>query len=276
MRAISDALTDAVHMLMRETSESAILPHYQRLSNAQIMEKGPNDVVTVADHQSEQRLSDGLSQLIPEAKIVGEEGVHQDPEHLKKLSQLCWIIDPLDGTMNFAEGKPPFGVLIALCDGGEAIAGWIYDCLTQRFCWTLKGVGAFADGERVRAKTTGNTPPVAANSLIYLADAERAAIEQHVAPHYQLADIPRCAAEQYPRLALGQNDVALFKRTLPWDHAAGALWLNEAGGKAARPDGSPYRVDETDRVALIGASNARIWADFAKRLEASSALLGGG
>jgi fructose-1,6-bisphosphatase/inositol monophosphatase family enzyme len=69
----------------------------------------------------------------------------------------------------------------------------------------------------------------------------RAALQEHIAPHYTLVDIPRCAAEQYPRLALGVNDVSIFERTLAWDHAAGVLFLNEAGGKAARFDGALSR-----------------------------------
>ena len=83
-------------------------------------------------------------------------------------------------------------------------------------------------------------------------------------------DIPRCAAEQYPRLGLGENDVSSFKRTLAWDHAAGVLWLNEAGGKAARLDGSEYRVDEHgkagDYKGLVGASSPAIWDEFVGRV----------
>ena len=90
-------------------------------------------------------------------------------------------------------------------------------------------------------------------------------MDAKLAPHYELVDIPRCAAEQYPRLALGENDVSSFKRTLAWDHAAGVLWLNEAGGKACRLDGSAYRVDEQDKPGLIGASSPAIWDRFAER-----------
>jgi len=91
---------------------------------------------------------------------------------------------------------------------------------------------------------------------------------RHIAPHYRLVDIPRCAAEQYPRLVLGDNDVSVFERTLPWDHAAGVLFLNEAGGKAARPDGSAYRVDDYDRPGLLGAASPRLWDGLAERMAA--------
>ncbi len=99
-----------------------------------------------------------------------------------------------------------------------------------------------------------------------MSPAKRAAVQAHIAPHYELVDIPRCAAEQYPRLVLGQNDVAIFERTLPWDHAAGVLFVNEAGGKAARPDGSPYRVNDHDKPGLIGAASEALWEGLAARL----------
>jgi len=62
------------------------------------------------------------------------------------------------------------------------------------------------------------------------------------------------------------NDISIFERTLAWDHAAGVLFLNEAGGKAARPDGSPYRVDEWARPGLLGAASPKLWDDMAERL----------
>ena len=62
------------------------------------------------------------------------------------------------------------------------------------------------------------------------------------------------------------NDVALFNRTYAWDHSAGTLWLNEAGGRAARWDGTSYRVDEPERSGLIGASTPAVFEDMAQRL----------
>uniref|UniRef100_UPI003CFD1989 inositol monophosphatase family protein n=1 Tax=Altererythrobacter sp. TaxID=1872480 RepID=UPI003CFD1989 len=95
----------------------------------------------------------------------------------------------------------------------------------------------------------------------------REKVTRIISPHYRTVDTPRCAAEQYPRLALGENDVSFFERMLAWDHAAGVLWLNEAGGKAARPDGSSYRVDEWDRPGLIGAASPALWDELAERLQ---------
>lgn len=256
---------------MREASERAILPRWRQLAAHEIEAKQTGgtlpDVVTIADHEAEAILSEGLARLLPDAPIVGEEACHADPGVLDRLGgALCWIVDPLDGTNNFAAGKPPFGILIALAEHGEAVAGWIYDCLSGRFCHATRGGGAFVNGERIVARETGANPPIAANSLIYLQPGRREAVRAAIEPHYTLVDIPRCAAEQYPRLVLGENDVAIFERTLPWDHAAGALFVNKAGGKVARPDGSAYRVDEWDRPGLIGAASERLWDELAARL----------
>lgn len=260
-------MTEQVRAVMTDASQRAIMPRYQSLARSEIANKAADDVVTIADHESEAILAEGLARILPEASIVGEEGVEDHPAIMERLGQgLCWIVDPLDGTNNFAAGKPPFGVLVALADGRKTVAGWIYDCLTGRFCHAWRGSGAFVDGERIAATTSGETPPVAALSTIYLAPAEREAVREHIAPHYRLVDIPRCAAEQYPRLALGENDVSLFNRTLPWDHAAGALWLNEAGGKVARLDGSKYRPDEWERTGLLGAASPKLWDELAERI----------
>lgn len=268
-----NGLTGDLHTLMRRVTESAILPRYQTLAAHEVTEKAPSgnlrDVVTIADREAEEMLGEGLSRLLPEASIVGEEACDADPAVFGRLGDpLCWIVDPIDGTNNFAEGRPPFGVMIALAEHGETVGGWIYDCLSGRLCHAERGQGAFVDGERLHARSTGETPPVAANSLIYMTPERRAAVCEAISPHYRLVDIPRCAAEQYPRLVLGENDVAIFERTLPWDHAAGVLFVNEAGGKAARPDGSAYRVTDHARAGLIGAADARVWEGMAVRLAA--------
>ncbi|MEN7536319.1 inositol monophosphatase family protein [Aurantiacibacter flavus] len=258
----------AVEELLREVTERAILPRFRNLAEGEVEDKGGNDPVTIADKQSEEMLAEGLARIVPGLAVVGEEAAHADPQVPKGLKGDCWIIDPIDGTRNFAAGKPPFGILLAMASGGEAHTGWIYDCLSGRLCVAHKGKGAFVNGERVEARATGESPPVAAISLLFMDEAKRTAMTEHIAPHYSLVDIPYCAAEQYPRLALGTNDVSIFERTLAWDHAAGVLWLNEAGGKAARPDGSAYRVDEWERKGLIGAASPALWDAMAERLSA--------
>lgn len=263
---MTDTLSEAVHDVMADAAARAIRPRYQHLAAADIIEKASDDLVTIADKESEAILAEGLARILPEAAIVGEEAAFADPSIMGRLgSDLCWIIDPLDGTNNFAAGRQPFGILVALAQGGETIGGWIYDVLSGRFCHARLGEGAYLNGERLIAQTSGENPAIAAISVLFADPARRAALMDHIAPHYRMVDIPRCAAEQYPRLATGVNDVSIFERTLAWDHAAGVLFLNEAGGKAARFDGTPYRVDE-DRKGLIGASSPALWDELAARM----------
>ena len=264
---MTSELDAPIGALLRRVADKAIRPRYRQLAASEIIAKAADDMVTVADTEAEAMLSEALAAIMPEAAIVGEEAAHGDPAVLDRLgSGLCWIIDPLDGTNNFAAGKPPFGILIALADRGETVAGWIYDVLSGRLCSAHRRCGAFVDGARVMARGTGQIPPVAAISLVFLDPARRAAMTAKVAPHYTLVDIPRCAAEQYPRIVLRANDVSIFERTLAWDHAPGVLFVNEAGGRAARPDGTAYRVDRHLEPGLIAAASPALFDAMAERL----------
>ena len=218
----------------------------RRSPTHEVTAKAEDDVVTIADHESEAILAEGLATLLPEAAIVGEEAAFADPAVLDRLGDaLCWIIDPLDGTNNFAAGKPPFGVLVALAEARRddrrldlrSADRALLPCGARQGRFHRRGAH---QGARER-RATADRGDLAG---FHGSPAARSG-EDAIAPHYRLVDIPRCAAEQYPRLVLGQNDVSIFERTLAWDHAAGVLFLNEAGGKAARPDGSPYRAGNT-------------------------------
>jgi fructose-1,6-bisphosphatase/inositol monophosphatase family enzyme len=245
--------------VLHSVGQDILMRHFQKLSDSQVFEKGPDDLVTIADHESEAALSSALARILPKASIVGEEAAAADPNLAKQLGDpYVWIIDPIDGTTNFASGKAPFGILVALASRGETIAGWLHDPITGRICHAYKGQGAFINDQTVRARPSGSAKPIAAISTLFVEPHNRAALIELGTTHYQMVDIPRCAAEQYPRLVTGENDITLFERTLAWDHAAGALFLNEAGGKCARFDGSHYRVDDR-RSGMIAAASPALW-----------------
>ena len=259
-------LHDDVAALMREAADEFILPRFRALAAHEIAEKSPGEVVTVADHESEERLQAGLAKLLPEARFVGEEACEADSALLDDLGEgTLWLVDPLDGTTNFAEGITPFAVMAALVEDGEAMASWILDPASGRICHAHRGHGAFVDGERIRSKPTGRELPVAALAMHFLSPERRAELESRAAGNFEVAPIPRCAGEQYPRLALGENDISVFERTLPWDHAPGALFLAEAGGRTAHPDGSPYGLG-VQRPGLLSAATPELWDRAAKIL----------
>jgi fructose-1,6-bisphosphatase/inositol monophosphatase family enzyme len=259
MATSSATLSEAVGTLMRQAGERAILPHYRQLAGGDVIDKAAGEPVTIADRQSEEILAAGLARLIPEATIVGEEAADADPALLGRLGDaLCWIIDPLDGTANFVAGEGPFGILVALAEHGETIGGWIYDPRSGRFAAAIRGEGARIDGERVQSRASVGRPRTAAISSLFASDDRRAKLCAALEPRFQTVPIPRCAAEQYPRMILGVNDLTLFERTLPWDHAAGVLCLVEAGGRATRFDGSPYRLTD-GRTGLLAAPTPALW-----------------
>ena len=259
-------LHEPVVALMRQVARDVVMPRFRNLAADEIAEKAADDFVTIADKESELRLSEGLSAILPEAGIIGEEACATDPAILDRAGEgLNWIIDPIDGTGNFAAGNPPFGIMVALADAGTTLAGWILDPLTGRLCHALLGGGSHIDGQAVRAKESGGDLPIAALAVYFMTAEERADIQRRAEGAFAVVDIPRCAAEQYPRLVLGQNDVSVFARTLPWDHAAGTLFVNEAGGCCQRLDGTPYVVGDLRR-GLLGASSPRLWEQAARQL----------
>jgi fructose-1,6-bisphosphatase/inositol monophosphatase family enzyme len=252
--------------ILEASSRDIVLPYYQNLQSHEVDEKTPGDLVTVADKLSEEYIAEALAALLPEAKIVGEEAFAADETVIEQLAEgQVWIIDPIDGTGNYAAGRPPFGILIALAEQNETVAGWLYDPLSGRICHAVKNGGAFVNGERVVVPEDHPDRPVAALATGFMTDEQRDTLLAAASPHYQIVDIPRCAAEQYPRLVLGTNHISVFERTLPWDHAAGILLLNEAGGKCARWDGSAYRPADR-RKGLLGASSPKLWDEAAERL----------
>ncbi|MGB7409105.1 MAG: inositol monophosphatase [Pontixanthobacter sp.] len=262
------ALNREMLALMRHVARMAIMPRYRNLREEDVSEKAKDDFVTIADREAEEMLSEGLARLSPDLAIVGEEAAHDDPAIMDRLSRDCWIIDPIDGTTNFAKGIGHFAIMIARAEGGLAQDGWIYDPRRDRLCHASRGIGAFIDGEPVFARSSGAQPPRLAAMTRYMQTPQRALFEAEIAPHYELADAPGCAAEQYPLTVLGKHDLAIYERTLPWDHAAGALFLNEAGGVCLRPDGSPYTVD-SGRKGMIGAADRDLFDELAERLLAA-------
>lgn len=263
---MTDHLTAKIETLLRTVAVEVVMPRFQSLAASEISEKSPGDLVTIADQESELSIAEGLSALISEARIVGEEATAADPSLLDRLDDgLVWLIDPIDGTSNFAEGISPFALMVALLDNGKRAGGWIYDPIADRLCHALHGGGAFINHQRVKARESGLTMPVAALATRFMTDEKRTDVEARAADKLTLAPIPRCAGDQYPQLVLGIADVALFERALPWDHAAGALFLEEAGGVIARTDGSLYRTGDGS-IGLLGASSQRMWDVAAKVL----------
>jgi fructose-1,6-bisphosphatase/inositol monophosphatase family enzyme len=257
---LAASLTPHVRELMERAAGEALLPNYQRLTAAEVREKSPDELVTTADLESEAILSAGLATILSGAAIVGEEAAHADPDLVARLGEgLCWIVDPLDGTGNFAHGSGPFGIIVALSFHGIAVGGWILDPVSGRFCSAALGQGAWVGDDRASVALVERGRPIAALSPLLRSRPGRfEQVSERLTPTHDLVEIPRCAAEHYPAMVLGAADLTIYERTLAWDHAAGVLLLQEAGGHCARLDGSSYRVDD-GRTGLLVASSKQRW-----------------
>lgn len=252
------ALQDMVSAIMREVAEDVVRPRFCMLGADDIAEKSPGEIVTCVDHEAETRLQDRLAGLGLGARIVGEEAASRDPRLLDDLDRgLVWLIDPLDGTANFAAGRRPFGMMVALVADGTVQEGWLLDPLSGRLCHARRGQGATCDRLPVRAAGTGLFPPRATLGTQFLSAGRRARVLEG-ARALAVVPIPRCAAESYARLVLGEDDIALYQRILPWDHAAGVLFLEEAGGRATHWDGSPFRIGGPG-VGVLAAASPALW-----------------
>ncbi|MFC4291165.1 inositol monophosphatase family protein [Sphingorhabdus arenilitoris] len=235
------------------------MPGFTSLRASDILHKSPGEVVTVVDRDAEIFLAEGLSKIDPSGRVLGEEAASEFPELMEKLdSGRVWIVDPIDGTANFAAGNKPFGVMIALAVDGVVEAGWIYDPATRRLCSAKRGAGAFVNQQSIEVRIADNPKPVISLASQFMPEWQRKAVSAHCENWAEIVPIPRCAAAHYPRICLERDDAALFQRTLPWDHAAGALFLQEAGGYVTRWDGSEYHFHD-GKSGIIAAASKQSW-----------------
>lgn len=256
----SDRLLVDVAELMRETAERDILPRFRLLRDDEIREKAPGELVTVVDGAAEVRLTAGLRALLPDAPFVAEES--WGPE-LTRFSDLAdadnvWVVDPLDGTRNFAAGESSFAIMIALIRRGETVASWIHAPVDGWTVTAQRGAGAELDG--VRLHVSAHTTPSAMHGAIhdhFMPPDLRRRVNAAL-PQIGQSSTTGCAAHEYVQIARGLKDFALYYRTLPWDHVPGDLVVREAGGSVRQYDGRPFEPLAA-RPGLLVAPNAAAW-----------------
>jgi fructose-1,6-bisphosphatase/inositol monophosphatase family enzyme len=239
----------AVARLIREAAEAEILPRFQKLGRGEVREKSPGQLVTDADVAAEHLLTRTLGALLP-AAVVGEESVAADASALEALNRPgpVWVIDPVDGTANFAHGRPRFAVIVALVVDGITEMGWIHDPVPNRTVFAARGRGAWLDGQRLAVLPEA---PLAEM---------RGSVKRSASIKAQVAQVGRLgsAAHDYLDLVLGRLHFAHYRQLMPWDHAAGVLIHAEAGGTGRLTDGAPYQPVATP-AALLLAPGPRSW-----------------
>ncbi len=266
---LSPGDSQRVAELMRETAARELLPRFRNLAQEDIRQKRPGDVVTVADVASEQRLAAGLAEILPGVPVVGEEAAEHEPGLLDLIGrpgEACWIVDPLDGTANFAAGKDRFAMIVCLVRDTVAVGGWILDVPQGRMAVALKGQGVTLDGKPVQR--TRPTPPLVG----FVGYKIRKEFDRQLPParRGQLGRMSTlsCAGAEYLEILSGRADFSLYRTTKPWDHAAGVLMLEETGGAAARFDGHSYLPGQPFNAGLIAAPYPEVLTEVRALFEA--------
>jgi fructose-1,6-bisphosphatase/inositol monophosphatase family enzyme len=252
-----------VAALVEEVAAIEILPRFEKLAAHEVREKSPGDLVTVADEAAEAWLTPRLLAELPGSLVVGEEAAAADPEVMRHLDEAesLWIIDPVDGTANFASGRPGFAVMIAYIHRGEVVAGWIYDAVGRRMAVAEHGAGAFTNGQRLRV---GAAPadPADMSGTLHAGQFGDPVLRQRIQERrtrLRAVKSLRCAGLEYMRLADGSLDFSLFTKLMPWDHAPGVLLHREAGGHAGYLEGGGYDPAAIHRSGLLLAPDPASW-----------------
>lgn len=273
MNEISDDLLKALMVDMRAVAKQEILPRFQAITSDTMRAKtAPDDVVTDADIGAEHALSRLLAQRLPGIVVVGEEAVSDDWSILDRIgaAELVAIIDPVDGTWNFAHGVPTFGSILAIVANGKTIAGIIHYPVTGDFLVARPGKGAWhvsPDGAMNRLSVAEPGPISEMHGFVPLHMFARE-LQAELAPRvlrFSRTTTWRCSAWEYRMLVTGTMSFCLNAGIMPWDHAAGVLIHAEAGGHAALVSGEPYRPTMTEGF-LLTAPDRPSWEKVKKAL----------
>ncbi|MBK3635330.1 inositol monophosphatase [Streptomyces sp. MBT97] len=249
-----------VEEAVRKAAAAEIMPRFRQLGAHEVDQKsGPHDLVTDADRNAELYLTQVLPALLPGSVVVGEEAVHADPRTYEAIQgdAPVWIVDPVDGTRQFVRGEEGFCTLIALVRHGVLLASWTYAPVRDQLATAVRGGGAFLDGERLSAgpPEPGRPLRVATSHPDYTTDDQKRALlalwTDGVAPR-------PCgsAGLEYLALARGELDATAFSWEAAWDHAAGLLLVEEAGGAHLTLTGEPFRVTGGNTLPFTAARDA--------------------
>ncbi len=230
--------------------------------------KGPADIVTDMDKAAEKLILDAIGARFPDHGILSEEAGARGTSG----AAYRWIVDPLDGTLNYAHRWPHWAVSIGLEHRGEMILGVVYAPVLGELYWAERGKGAHRDGVRLAVSDTERL----ASALLNFGSLS-------LGPTTPLADQPSgrllLAAFKTRQtgactldlcwLAAGRTDACIQGNTTPWDIAAGRLLVEEAGGRVSGPSGAPYRLGERTFVG----SNGRLHAELLEVLSWPSEVM---
>ncbi|GIN83853.1 inositol-1-monophosphatase [Heyndrickxia sporothermodurans] len=207
-----------------------------------------NDLVTNIDKETEQFFVQNILQYFPEHQIIGEEG-HGD--EIEKTEGVLWIIDPIDGTVNFVHQQRNFAISIGIYENGVGKLGYIYDVVLDELYFVEPGKGAYLNGAPIPKLTNTKVMDaiIGINSSWLISN-------RHI-PIENLHELVRdsratrslgAASLEFAYVATGRLDAYIAMRLSPWDFAAGRLLVEELGGKVTTVKGENLNILESNTV----------------------------
>lgn len=256
-----------------EAAARAVAPEVLRSfrEGTAVHRKSPHELMSDADIESERGIVEAIRATFPDHEFLGEES-HRGPIDAEHL----WVIDPIDGTNNFVHGIPHFGISIAYLHRGVPTAGVVFDpCLVEMFA-AVKGGGAFRNGERIAvssAQTMGEA--IGVTGFPYERGAPtRATLDATGAFFERGAQGMRrfgAASLDLCYVAAGRMEFYFEYDLKPWDFAAGALLVEEAGGRISTTGGEPLPLARSGLLASNGTLHAECLEVVSRHQPPSSA-----
>jgi myo-inositol-1(or 4)-monophosphatase len=256
-------MLNALLTTVKTVAQREIVPRYLKVAHER---KVDGSVLTEADTAAQHALTQGLFAL-NQCPVLGEEMTHQEQHDLWAHSDSgLWVLDPVDGTSNFANGLPYFGVSVGFYQGGRPIMGVVYAPEANELFWAESGKGAFLNGEKLPIKTRapGNLHHAMAGvDLKRLKPKLAAALAAH--PPYSSQRNFGSSALDWCYVAAGRLDIYIHGGQKLWDYAAGALILEQAGGALCTLDQDDFWGADPWQRSVICASDPAIfqqWRDW--------------
>lgn len=233
--------------IVREAGRREIMPRFRRLSDDDIRAKSsPDDLVTEADIAAERFIMDEVGKLLPDAVFVGEEAqLDAAAIDTALAADLCVVIDPVDGTYNFAHGLATFGTILAVVSRGETVFGLLYDTVLDDWVMARKGGGSFYGRPDAAPRPLHLSQDTQAGRLkgylpLFLYEEPDRRRLAPIMPDLGRVTTLGSSCHEYRQMLLGSVDFIMNAGLNVWDHAAGVLAVQEAGGIAKLSDGAAY------------------------------------
>ena len=247
--------------VMQQTARKAsrrLVRDFGEVENLQVSRKGPSDFVTAADARTDKMLRDLLLQARPDFEFLTEE----NKEMVGKDGRRRWIIDPVDGTINFLHGIPMFAISIALEEFGEITAGLVYAPIPDEMFWAERGQGAYLNNRRLRVAARRQIGDAVIGTCI----PHSGRSDNPSYPIEILAIADECAgirgmgsaALDLAYVAAGRFDGFWETGLSPWEIAAGLLLAKEAGAFVSRTDGGSDPLYKGEILAANEAIHSRM------------------